>query len=49
MWSTYIVDVHVLVIACIFVLDIRRDNELMASRDRNLNGTIIYHIEWHEG
>jgi hypothetical protein len=39
MRSTYIVDIHVLVIACILVLDIRRDNELMTSRDRNLNGS----------
>ena len=39
MRSTYIVDIHVLVITCILVLDIRRNNELMTSRDRDLDGS----------
>lgn len=42
--STYIVDVHVLVVAYILVFGISRDNELMTGRDRNLQSLINHYI-----
>lgn len=43
--STHVVNIHVFVVAYILVLEVSRDNELMSSRDRDLNGSLAI-IEW---
>ena len=40
MAPTHIVNIHVLVIAYFFVLEISRDNKLMTGRDGNLNSLV---------
>lgn len=40
MIPTHVVNKHVLVIACILVLEISRDNKLMTSWDRDLNSIV---------
>jgi hypothetical protein len=41
--STYVVDIHVLVVAGILILGVSRDNELVTGRDRNLQSVINHH------
>lgn len=42
---THVVNIHVFVVAYILVLEVSRDNKLMSSRDRDLNGSLAI-IEW---